>query len=55
MFDGRLKVTICGAKDLQHTNLTVRFDELQLGKAKVEVISQTNSGLCNYAKLSRPL
>ena len=47
MFDGRLKVTICGAKDLQHTNLTVRFDELQLGKGKVEVICQTHIGMCS--------
>ena len=29
MFDGRLKVTICGAKDLQHTNLTVRTKSLK--------------------------
>ena len=30
MFDGRLKVTICGAKDLQHTNLTVRTKSMKV-------------------------
>jgi len=41
MFDGRLKVTICGAKDLQHTNLTERFDEFQLSKAKTKEAATT--------------
>ena len=39
MFDGRLKVTICGAKDLQHTKLTERFDEWQLTKAKTKEVT----------------
>jgi novel protein kinase C epsilon type len=26
MFNGRLKITICGAKDLRHTDLTTRHD-----------------------------
>ena len=55
MFDGRLKVTICGAKDLQHTNLTVRTKSMKVVGIFEPAISQNISSKFRNSNLPREL